>query len=135
MTHTGRCLCGAVRFRIDGALAPIQVCHCEQCRRAQGVAFAAVVPVATSAFHLEQGVDVLQAYASSPGKERVFCSRCGAPVFSRRVALPDVLRIRAGLIDPPLGVGVAWHAWTASRCDWWALPDDGAPRYEHAAPG
>jgi hypothetical protein len=135
MTHTGSCLCGAVRFRIESALSPVQICHCRQCRQAQGGAFAAVVPVAVSAFRLLAGEDALQAYASSPGKERVFCRHCGSPVFSRREALPEVLRLRAGLIDGPLGVGVAWHAHTASRCDWWALPDDGAPRFEAGAPG
>jgi hypothetical protein len=129
MTHTGRCLCGAVRFRIDGALAPIQVCYCRQCRQAQGGAFAAVVPVATSAFRFLGGEAVLRAYASSPGKERVFCSRCGSPVFSRRTSLPEVLRVRAGLIEEPIESGIAWHAHTASKCNWWEIEGE-APRYE-----
>lgn len=133
MARTGSCLCGAVRFRIDGPLEPVQVCHCHQCQKAQGGAFAAVVPVSTSAFQLLSGKDALRAYASSPGKERVFCCHCGAPVFSRRTAVPDVVRVRVGLFDEPLGVGIAWHAHTGSRCDWWALPEDGAPRFEGPA--
>lgn len=134
MHHTGSCLCGAVRFRIEGTLAPIQVCHCRQCRKAQGGAFAAVIPVATSAFRFVAGEGALMAYASSPGKERVFCRHCGSPLFSRREVLPDVLRVRVGLIDEPVGVGVAWHAHVASRCDWCELPDDGAPRFDASAP-
>lgn len=133
VTHTGGCLCTGVRFRIEGDLAPIQVCHCLQCRKAQGGPFAAVIPVATSAFELLAGEHLLQAYESSPGKERVFCSRCGSPLFSRRAALPQVLRLRAGLIDGPLEVGLAWHAHTASRCDWWPIRDD-APQYLEGAP-
>lgn len=133
MTHTGSCLCGGVRFRIHGDLAPIQVCHCAQCRKAQGGAFAAVIPVATLAFALESGEALLKGFASSPGKERVFCSRCGSPVFSRREALPGVLRVRAGLIDEPLTVDIAWHAHTASRCGWWPIRDD-APQYRGPAP-
>ncbi len=31
---SGSCLCGGVRFRIEGGLAPTQVCHCGQCRKA-----------------------------------------------------------------------------------------------------
>lgn len=135
MAHTGGCLCGGVRFRIEAELPPIQLCYCEQCRKAQGGAFAAVVPVPASAFHLFQGEDLLQAYASSPGKERVFCRRCGSPVFSRRKALPDVLRVRVGLIDEPLRLGIAWHAHTASKCGWWDIPNDGAPRYPGASSG
>ena len=50
MAHTGSCLCGGVRFRIEGELGPVQVCHCTQCRKAQGGPFAAVIPVAASAY-------------------------------------------------------------------------------------
>ena len=36
---TGRCLCGGVRYTVSGDLAPIQICHCAQCRAAQGTPF------------------------------------------------------------------------------------------------
>ena len=36
--RTGGCLCGAVRYEVTGPLAPIQLCHCGQCRKAQGSA-------------------------------------------------------------------------------------------------
>ena len=130
---TGSCLCGGVAFRIDGALAPIQACHCTQCRKAQGGPFATNIPVAAAAFHLLQGEALLASYESSPGKVRVFCSRCGSPVYSRRAALPDVLRVRAGLLDGALAARPAWHAHTASACGWWPIDDD-LPRYPNGAP-
>lgn len=43
--HQGSCLCGGVRLPIQGPLAPIQVCHCPRCRRAQGGPVAANTPV------------------------------------------------------------------------------------------
>ena len=33
---TGGCLCGAVRYRVDGPLDPVVACHCTQCRRSTG---------------------------------------------------------------------------------------------------
>ena len=128
MACTGSCLCGAVSFRIEGELVPIQVCHCLQCRKAQGGPFVAVIPVATSAFRFLSGEQVLKSYESSPGKQRVFCSQCGSPVLSRRQAMPDVLRVRVGLINEPVEVGLAWHAHTGSKCNWWPI-EDGAPQY------
>ena len=133
MPTTGACLCGGVRFRVEGELAPIQVCHCRQCQKAQGGPFVAVVPVARADVHWLSGEDLLAAYESSPGKERVFCRRCGSPVLSRRTALPEVVRLRAGLLEGPLGVRPARHAYTAERCNWWPL-DDGLPQYPQAAP-
>jgi len=128
MAYTGSCLCGGIAFRVESELEPIQVCHCTQCRKAQGGPFAAVIPVAVSAFHLLSGEHLLQSYESSPGKQRVFCRSFGAPVYSRRQSLPAVIRVRAGLFDEPLPVKPAWHAYTGSKCNWWSI-QDGLPQY------
>jgi hypothetical protein len=126
---TGSCLCGGVRFRIEGALQPVQVCHCTQCRKAQGGPLATNLPVARSSFELLAGADLLTAFESSPGKRRVFCRRCGSPVYSERDSLPDVLRLRAGLLDEPQALRLLAHFHTASRAAWWPIDDD-LPRYE-----
>lgn len=123
MAYTGGCLCGDVQFRVESELQPIQICYCEQCRRAHGGPFAAVIPVQVSSFRLVRGEQALKSYESSPGKERVFCGRCGSPVFSRRSAVPSVVRIRAGLFDEPIPVVPAWHSYTASKCSWWSIAD------------
>jgi len=41
----GGCLCGAVRYRVAALAGPVLLCHCGQCRKAQGSAFAANAPV------------------------------------------------------------------------------------------
>lgn len=129
--HAGGCLCGAVRFEIVGDLAPIQICHCEDCRKAQGSAFAANMPVAVERLRLISGQDLLRAYESSPGKARVFCSTCGSPLFSRLAARPDVVRIRAGTLDPGAPTSVGFHFFTDSKADWWTIDDD-LPRHPGA---
>lgn len=127
--YTGACLCGAIQFRIDAELEPIQICHCSQCRRAQGSAFAANSPVAETAFVLLAGSDRLKEYESSAGKLRVFCDGCGSPVFSRNLKTPGVLRVRAGLINEPLRVRPVAHFYVASKADWWEI-GDGCQQFE-----
>lgn len=122
--HRGACLCQGVRFAIHGPLAPIQICHCSQCRRAQGSAFAANIPVAADQLEFTSGRELLRRYASSPGKMRVFCSVCGSPVFSERASLPGVVRIRAGLLDDPIATAPQFQMHVDSRCSWWPLRDD-----------
>jgi hypothetical protein len=34
--HAGSCLCGAVKFKVEGELKPADACHCTQCRRTSG---------------------------------------------------------------------------------------------------
>lgn len=131
--HTGSCLCRAVRFEVTGDLAPIQVCHCGDCRKAQGAAFGTNIPVASADFRLLSGEDHLQAYESSPGKERVFCRTCGGPIFSRLTARPDLVRLRAGTLDTPVESRVGFHFHTASKADWWPISDD-LPQHPHERP-
>lgn len=133
--YTGNCLCGGIRFSVDAELDSIQICHCQQCRKAQGTPFATNTPVPASAFRLDRGAELLTAYESSPGKQRVFCSRCGSPVYSRRASAPDVLRLRAGLLNEPLPIQPSFHFHTASKANWWPI-SDALPQYpgERGAP-
>jgi hypothetical protein len=38
--YKGRCLCGKVHFEISSEIQNIIYCHCSECRKAQGSAFA-----------------------------------------------------------------------------------------------
>lgn len=131
--NTGSCLCGAVRYEVSGDLAPIQLCHCEDCRKAQGSAFGANMPVAAENFRLVSGQSDLRAYESSPGKERVFCGTCGSPILSRLTANPAVVRVRVGTLDAPVAAPLAFHFHTASKADWWEITD-GLPQYPGPRP-
>lgn len=123
-TPSGSCLCGGVTFRINAPLQPIQICHCTQCRKAQGTPLVTNTPVNEADFELLSGAGLLKLFESSPGKQRVFCSHCGSPVYSQNVRVPGVLRIRAGLIDEPVKATLAAHFHVASQCSWWPINDD-----------
>lgn len=83
---TGGCLCGGVRYEYDGVIDEISLCHCSQCRKAQGSAFVAVCPVDAARFRLLAGQALLKEFRAVPHKARVFCSHCGSPVYSAHVA-------------------------------------------------
>jgi hypothetical protein len=121
--YRGSCLCGGIQFRIATELAPIEMCHCQKCRKAQGTPFATNSPVKADAFALVAGEDLLAEYESSPGKKRVFCRRCGSPIYSSRVSVPGVLRVRAGLIDDPVSARPIAHAYVSQKCSWWPISD------------
>lgn len=128
--HSGSCLCGGVRYEYSGALGAVVYCHCAQCRKAQGTAFGTNVPIEADQFRLLAGAELLKAYESSPGKERVFCANCGSPLYSRLLARPEVLRLRIGSLDTPLGGKPQAHIFAASKADWYDI-NDSLP--QHAA--
>ncbi len=130
----GGCLCGAVRYAVSGPLGSIVMCHCGQCRKAQGGAFAVNAAVRQTEFRLLAGAESLQAYASSPGKWRSFCSKCGSPIHSRRDADPQTLRLRLGTLDSPIDARPAAHIHVASKAPWWEITD-ALPQYAALEPG
>ncbi len=131
---TGSCLCRGIRFEIAGPLDLLAQCHCEDCRKAQGSAFAVNTGVPKKDFRFTAGEDLLRCFESSPGKYRCFCSVCGSPVYSRRDDAPDVVRPRAGLLDGDIGTKPAVHGWTSDKASWERLPEDGLPRFANGSP-
>lgn len=126
--HRGSCLCAGVRYEYSGEFGRFSLCHCSHCRKAQGSAFVAVLPVNVAEFKLIQGQDLLKAYSASPGKERLFCGTCGSPLFSRSQSRPDVLRLRVGTLDTPIRRKPQLHQFVASKADWYDIHDD-LPQY------
>jgi len=121
---TGRCLCGAVRYEVDGDLGPIAFCHCAECRRASGSAFAANANVVKSEHRFSSGAAAIVEYESSPGKFRAFCARCGSPLYSRTSAAPETLRIRLGTLDQDPGGRPRLHVWTSEKAAWFEINDE-----------
>ena len=87
----------------------------------------------TANFRLLSGAEDMQAFESTPGKERVFCSRCGGPLFSRLKSKPEVMRVRAGTLDGVVETEIGFHFYTASKANWWPIADD-KPQYPGERP-
>ncbi len=123
---SGGCLCGGVRYRVDGRLEDVGACHCSQCRRTTGHYFAATT-CAKSALTFESD-GTLAWYESSPGVGRGFCSRCGSSLFWHRET-SDRIDILAGGLDQPTGLRMVDHIFVADRGDYYEIADD-LPQYD-----
>ncbi len=124
-------MCGAVRYEVHGPLREILICHCHECRRWAGRAWAATAATATD---LTIAGDV--AWRPSPLSEyqadRGNCARCGSCLFWRAAYGPRV-SIGAGSLDDPSGLRIAAHIWVEQGADWDAPPDD-LPAYPRGYP-
>lgn len=112
---TGGCLCGAIRFRVAGALCPVIGCHCLQCRKTSGHYVAA-----TSALRdqIEIEGDVTW-FGSSQTARRGFCATCGSSLFWDGPG--ENLSIHAGALDAPTGLALSAHIFVADKGDYYAL--------------
>ncbi|HEY5808733.1 MAG TPA: GFA family protein [Povalibacter sp.] len=130
--YQGSCLCGKVSYEITGEPGPIGVCHCRNCRKANGSAFNAIVPVNAANFRL-LSAETLTKYESSPGVGRYFCSNCGSPIYSQRDAMPELLRVRIGTLDSSLEGKPAMHIFVGMKAPWYDIHDT-APQYAERPP-
>lgn len=131
--YSGGCLCGAVRFEIHGGIRNIVYCHCSQCRKAQGSAFATNGIVDSAAFRILRGQDKLTAYESTPGQFKYFCKICGSPILSKRPAVLGKVRVRLGTIESDIIERPIAHIFTTSKANWETLCGD-LPQYEEFEP-
>ena len=79
---TGGCLCGAVRYEIEGPLPSPSACHCTQCRRQHGAL--GIYTLAPADRYKIKGKRHVAWYESSPGTKRGFCRICGSKLFWER---------------------------------------------------
>lgn len=126
--HKGSCLCGRVSYEYLGELDEISMCHCVQCRKAQGSAFVAVAPVQSGQFRIVQGAEYLKEFRATSNKARVFCSECGSPLYSARDDMPQVKRLRLGTLETPVTAAKRYHAFVASKAEWFDIAD-GLPQH------
>lgn len=123
-TMTGGCLCGAVRYRVTATPAQFYFCHCSQCRKITGSAFAANVLCPDGELEWLQGEGHVRRF-DLPGRAftKVFCEQCGSGL-PWRGASGSGLYMPAGSLDadPPLAPGE--HIFWAEHADWLAMYDD-----------
>ena len=130
---TGSCLCGGIRYQIDGPIGPALNCHCSMCRKATGAAFRSRVAVPRKAFRWIQGEHLLTGYASSPGTTRTFCQVCGSTMVSLFADNSETLGLAMGTLDDDPNVQPAFHVFVGSKAPWFEITDR-LPQYETVPP-
>lgn len=131
--YLGSCLCGGIRFAIDGELGDFGYCHCRSCRKASGSAHAANSPVDRANFRLLSGAELLREYQSSAGKLRAFCGTCGSPIYAYLEATRDILRLRLGTLDTPFTKQPKAHTFVSDKAPWEPI-NDGLAQFPEWAP-
>ncbi len=131
MAIRGGCLCGGVRYEIDGSLGEAGHCHCSMCRRAHGAAFSTYADVDPSQFRWVLGEQLVAVYESKPGVGWCFCRLCGSTL----AASDDgrVTSVTLGTIEGDPGVRPQEHNFVGSKARWYEITDD-LPQFRERSP-
>lgn len=118
MSIKGSCLCGEVRYEVDGGFDSFYLCHCQHCRKDTGSAHAANLFSATASLHWLAGRDNVRQY-QLPATHHIksFCTNCGSALPSLQ-GQGELLVVPAGSLDEPLSQKPDAHLFMGSRADW-----------------
>ena len=123
LVRTGGCLCGAVRYQVQGEPFRAGVCHCTICRKLTGSAFAITAEWRSENFSMTGD---LQTY-----ERRQFCPSCGSRLF---YLYEGGVEIFLGTLDEaPHGIEPTVEIFTRRREHW--LPAiEGVPQHAEGPP-
>jgi len=128
--RTGRCLCGAVTFKLAAEPMTTRVCWCRDCQHlaANGTVNMMVPTEALSV----SGVLSEHIKKADSGNDltRQFCPVCGTHLFAKSSARPQFRVVRVGNLDEPSSIQPDMNIWVSSAPAW-ACPDPELERVEH----
>lgn len=126
MTMEGGCLCGAVRYRVEGDPLAIVTCHCRNCQRQSGSALSIVVAIARGALSLDGDLRTFEDRGTSGQPVyRRFCPECGSPVLTDTPAAQaqGLIFIKGGTMDDAQALVPSTHYWTERAHGWISFPE------------
>ena len=120
----GGCLCGRLRYRVSGAPQTVNCCHCRDCQRLTGSAFAvnAVYPAA-QVEALGDGWAARDVSEDADGGRSWRCAACGTLLFSDHRLFPDDRFVRVGTLDEGDRLAPSAHYFVRSKHPWVVLPE------------
>ena len=117
---SGGCACGAIRYECSAEPVTSINCHCRDCQRGSGSAYASALVVPAPAIRLLKGEPKYHTVTADSGHHvsRGFCANCGSPLLGKIAEEPDIMVIQAASLDDP-----SWHSptvefFTASAQPW-----------------
>lgn len=125
---TGGCMCGSVRYRVEGPPLSTIYCHCESCRSHTGAPVVALAGYRRDQVTYTKGKPGI--YESSPGVGRAFCRDCGTPLTWEGDGREDgpLVEFLINTLDDPDAFAPECHIHHQERLSWFDTADI-LPRY------
>ena len=114
----GECECSLIKIKVTDSIKSLSYCHCGQCRRLHGAAYASWIRIDTKSVHILAGEDDLKIYASSNELNRYFCANCGSSIMCRPKVDETRSWLALGILDGVFDLPKGEHMFFDSRPAW-----------------
>ena len=132
--YEGGCLCGQVRFRIEGEPMMSGRCCCQACQKLSGAGNTENIAFAEAAFSVTGKAAQYNWTADSGGAVTTsFCPNCGSPLFGKSTTMPGMQMVRVGALDDPSAYRPQMMVY-AKRRHAWVQHEDAIPAFDAMPP-
>lgn len=120
----GGCFCGRIRYRLKRRPMFVHCCHCTDCQRQLGSAFAINGIVEAENIEHLQGGPVMVTLSTDSGRPHdVYrCAECQSPLWSDYGRRKWLSFLRLATLDRPSEFAPDVHIYTRSKLDWVPVP-------------
>lgn len=127
----GGCFCGFVRYRLETPPMFVNCCHCTDCQKQVGSAFAINALIERDRVTLLRGEpEAIEMKTDSGRPHDIYrCPKCKSAVWSDYGRRRVLAFVRVATLDTPSVLPPDVHIFTRSKLDWVVLPD-GARAFE-----
>lgn len=121
----GGCSCGAVRFKLTARPMFTHCCHCLDCQKQTGSAFAINGLIETARIEMLSGepVRIEMPSPSGRGHDIYRCDACEVALWSDYGRRPYLRFVRVAALDQPHAIEPDVHIFTRSKVPWVRLPE------------
>lgn len=115
--YLGSCLCGAVKFKVQGEFERFYLCHCQRCQKDTGSAHGANLFSQSASLTWLTGADTVTTFKLAGTRHtKCFCKFCGSALPNMQNA--GLLVVPAGSLDSQVAVSPTAHIFISSKAPW-----------------
>ncbi|MEK9683797.1 MAG: GFA family protein [Rhodospirillaceae bacterium] len=120
MFARGECLCGDIIISCEEKPIMSGCCHCAECQRETGSAFASLMIFPHHAVTFSGNFLTEYVHTGASGKKvsRRFCSKCGSSVGVWYEVTPDFMVVMAGILKDKLKFNPSFDIYSEEALDW-----------------
>jgi hypothetical protein len=119
--RTGRCLCGAVHFKLAADPLATRLCWCRDCQHLAANGTVNLIVAADALTMSGALAEHTKAADSGSLVTRQFCPTCGTHLFALSSARPQFRVVRAGNLDDRSTIQPSVNIWAGSAPGWACL--------------
>ena len=131
-THRARCRCGAVELVASADPVRLSVCHCGQCKRRSGSAFAAQIRFPSDRVTITGTTSQWTKDGADGGAATFhFCPVCSATIAFQVLSDPGMTAVPLGVLNDPAAFGAPLYSvYEEHKLNWVAITGDGIDHYD-----